>query len=416
MIKKIIIAVVLVIAGNAYGQEGGTVSPYSFFGIGTQQFRGGYESRAMGGMGLYSDSLHINLLNPAQLGRLRYVTFTVGGGHSEVTLKEDNVEDNTSITTVDYLALGFPISKRAGVTFGLVPFTSVGYDLDNSTDEAVNTFTGRGGVNRVFLAGGYNVGKGLYIGASVNYNFGNIQNETLRTQDDVELATRERNRSDISGFTFELAAQYDRMVSEKLELRTSVKYVPASDVKAENQRQISSVIFNNLGLVQDLDIIDIPVVDTDFDFPSSITLGAGIGEPKKWFIGAEYTNQKTSTFTNRGFTLEDVRFDDASQVRLGGFYIPKYNSITSYFQRVTYRAGFRYEQNGIEISNEDINEFGISFGVGLPAGRRLSNINFTFEYGQRGTTNSGLVEENFFNVGISLSLNDNTWFRQTKFN
>ncbi|MEP0262475.1 MAG: hypothetical protein ABJE42_00945, partial [Dokdonia sp.] len=267
MIKKIIIAVVLVIAGNAYGQEGGTVSPYSFFGIGTQQFRGGYESRAMGGMGLYSDSLHINLLNPAQLGRLRYVAFTIGGGHSEVTLKEDNVEDNTSITTVDYLALGFPISKKAGVTFGLVPFTSVGYDLDNSTSDAVNTFTGRGGVNRVFLAGGYNVGKGLYIGASVNYNFGNIQNETIRTQDEVELATRERNRSDISGFTFELAAQYDRMISEKLELRTSVKYIPASDVKAENQRQISSVIFNNLGLVQDIDIIDIPVVDTDFDFP-----------------------------------------------------------------------------------------------------------------------------------------------------
>jgi len=72
-------------------------------------------------------------------------------------------------------------------------------------------------------------------------------------------------------------------------------------------------------------------------------------------------------------------------------------------------------QLGIVIDNEDINEFGISFGVGLPAGRRLSNINFTFEFGQRGTTNSGLVQENFFNAGISLSLND-IWFIQSKFN
>lgn len=415
MIKKILIAVMLVIAGSTYGQEGGTASPYSFFGIGTQQFRGGYENRAMGGMGLYSDSLHINFLNPAQLGRLRFVTFTVGGGHSEVTLKDDTTEDNTSITTVDYLALAFPISKKAGVSFGLVPYTAVGYDLDNSTDEAVNAFSGRGGVNRVFLTGGYNIAKGLYVGASVNYNFGNIQNETLRTQDDVELATRERNRSDILGFTFEFGAQYDRMLTDKLELRTSVKYVPATQVRSENERLVSSVIFNNLGLIQDLDIVEVPVGDTDFDFPSSISLGAGIGEPNKWFVGAEYTNQKNSTFTNRGFTLENTRFEDASQMRLGGFYIPKYNSVSSYFERVTYRAGFRYEESGIVIGNEDINEFGISFGVGLPAGRRLSNINFTFEFGQRGTTNSGLVQENFFNAGVSLSLND-IWFLQSKFN
>ena len=167
--------------------------------------------------------------------------------------------------------------------------------------------------------------------------------------------------------------------------------------------------------MQDLDIIDVPVGDSNFDFPSSITLGAGLGEPDKWFVGAEYTSQKNSTFTNRGFAIENARFEDASQIRLGGFYIPKYNSVSSYFERVTYRAGFRYEESGIVIGNEDINEFGISFGVGLPAGRRLSNINFTFEYGQRGTTNSGLVQEDFLNIGISLSLND-IWFIQSKFN
>jgi hypothetical protein len=415
MIKKIIIAVMLVIAGSTYGQEGGTASPYSFYGIGTQQFRGTYESRAMGGMGLYSDSLHLNLLNPAQLGRLRYVTFTVGGSHTEVTLKDDASEDNTSISTIDYIALSFPITKKAGVSFGLVPFTSVGYDLSDDDGVTINTFSGKGGVNRVFLSGGYELAKGLYVGASANYNFGNIQNETLRTLEEAELGTREMNRSDILGFTFELGAQYDRMITDKLELRSSVRYVPATEVESQNERQVSSVIFNNIGIIQDIDIIEVPVEDSNFDFPSSITLGAGLGEPNKWFVGAEYTSQKSSTFTNRGFAIDDVSFKDVSQFRLGGFYIPKYNSVSSYLQRVTYRAGFRYEESGIVISNEDINEFGISFGVGLPAGRTLNNVNFTFEFGQRGTTNSGLVQENFFNVGVSLSLND-IWFVQSKFN
>ena len=415
MIKKVIIALMLVMVGNAFGQEGSTVSPYSFFGIGTQQFRGTFESRAMGGMGLYSDSLHLNLLNPAQLGRLRFVTFTVGGSHTEVSLEDDVNENKNSISTFDYLALSFPISKKAGVSFGLVPFTSVGYDLNEGDDDLVNTFNGRGGVNRVFLSGGYEVAKGLYVGASANYNFGNIQNETLRILEEAELGTRERNRSDILGFTFEFGAQYDVMVTDKLELRSSFKYVPATEVRAENERQVSSVIFNNLGLLQDIDIVEVPVGNTNFDFPSSITLGAGLGEPNKWFFGAEYTSQQNSTFTNRGFTIDNARFEDATQFRAGGFYIPKYNSVSSYFERVTYRAGFRYEESGIVIDNENINEFGISFGVGLPAGRRLSNINFTFEFGQRGTTNSGLVQENFFNAGVSLSLND-IWFLQSKFN
>ena len=415
MIKKVIIAVMLVMVGNAFGQEGSTVSPYSFFGIGTQQFRGTFESRAMGGMGLYSDSLHLNLLNPAQLGRLRFVTFTVGGSHTEVSLEDDVNENKNSISTFDYLALSFPISKKAGVSFGLVPFTSVGYDLNEGDDDLVNTFNGRGGVNRVFLSGGYEVAKGLYVGASANYNFGNIQNETLRILEEAELGTRERNRSDILGFTFEFGAQYDVMVTDKLELRSSFKYVPATEVRAENERQVSSVIFNNLGLLQDIDIVEVPVGNTNFDFPSSITIGAGLGEPNKWFFGAEYTSQQNSTFTNRGFTIDNARFEDATQFRAGGFYIPKYNSVSSYFERVTYRAGFRYEESGIVIDNENINEFGISFGVGLPAGRRLSNINFTFEFGQRGTTNSGLVQENFFNAGVSLSLND-IWFLQSKFN
>lgn len=415
MIKKIIIAVMLVMAGSTYGQEGGTASPYSFFGIGAQQFRGTYEARAMGGIGLYSDSLHLNLLNPAQLGRLRYVTFTVGGSHTEVTLKDEVSENNTSISTIDYLALSFPISKKSGVSFGLLPYTAVGYDLSDDDGETINNFSGKGGVNRVFLSGGYEVLKDLYIGASANYNFGNIQNETFRSIEDTELGTRERNRSDILGFTLEFGAQYDRMITDKLELRSSVKYVPSTKVQSQNERQVSSVIFNNFGLVQDIDIIEVPVEDTNFDFPSSVTVGAGLGEPNKWFFGVEYTNQKNSTFTNRGFDLDDVRFEDATQFRAGGFYIPRYNSVSSYLERVTYRAGFRYEQSGIVIANEDINEFGISFGLGLPAGRSLSNINFTFEFGQRGTTNSGLVQENFFNAGVSLSLND-IWFLQSKFN
>lgn len=421
MIRHFFSIVVLFMTTCALAQEGATRSPYSFFGVGIQQFRGTVEARAMGGTQTMSDSIHLNLLNPASLGRLRYTTLSVGANHSEITVKDSNLEESTSSTTFDYLALGFPLSKKIGVSFGLMPFTAVGYNIDSSTDVVINRFTGRGGLNRVFLAAGYEILNGLTVGASGNYNFGNIQNEAIRTQENVQFGTSERNRTDLQGLTFELGAQYETKISKKLSVTSSAKYVPGGKINADNFREVSTVFSNNLNIIADVDLQEVILSDTDFQFPTEVTLGLGFGEVNKWFVGGEYTNRKSSNFTNRTFTTDNATFEDASQYRLGGFYSPKYNSVTSYWQRVSYRAGFRFEESGIVIGNEGINEFGISFGIGFPAGRvissvrNLSNLNLTFEYGQRGTTNAGLVQEDFFNAGISLSLNS-LWFQQSKFN
>jgi hypothetical protein len=102
---------------------------------------------------------------------------------------------------------------------------------------------------------------------------------------------------------------------------------------------------------------------------------------------------------------------DSNKYRIGGFFIPRYNSLTSYWHRAVYRLGVRYEETGINLRGENINEYGISFGVGLPVGRLFSNINIGFELGSKGTTSQGLVKENFFNTFISLSLNDR-WFEK----
>ncbi len=69
------------------------------------------------------------------------------------------------------------------------------------------------------------------------------------------------------------------------------------------------------------------------------------------------------------------------------------------------------------VSNESIDEFGISFGVGLPVGPlgAVSNANIGVELGQRGTTDQNLVQENFINIRLSLSLNAR-WFSKRKFN
>ena len=103
--------------------------------------------------------------------------------------------------------------------------------------------------------------------------------------------------------------------------------------------------------------------------------------------------------------------------------MPKVNSISSYWDRVTYRAGLRFKKTGLLINNTgvannftEINDFGMSFGLGLPLRRQLSNVNIGVEYGKRGTLANNLIKENYFNFRISLSLNDVNWFVKRKIN
>jgi hypothetical protein len=293
--------------------------------------------------------------------------------------------------------------------FGLIPFTSVGYDLQDIDGDVTTRFTGEGGLNKAFVTFAYRVTPNFSLGIDTNYNFGNIQNTAFSQTEGLELASREQNRSDLLGFSFNLGARYTRMITKELELQTEIAYTPETNFRSENSRQRATLFVLESGSQTLREEVEVPVADTDFTFPSQLTIGAGIGKPKKWFVGVEYTDQKTSNFTNRTFELDNVTFTDASKFKIGGFFIPNYNSLVNYYNRVVYRFGVRFEETGINLNGQDINEFGISFGVGLPVGRLFSNFNLGFEIGRRGTTDFGLIQENFFNTILSLSLNDK-WF------
>ena len=409
MLKRLIIAILLLISAYGYAQQG-TTSPYSFFGIGTLKFRGTVENRSMGGMGVYSDSIHLNLQNPAGVAGLRLVNYSIAGSYKNTTLSTSIDEERATTTTLDYLALGIPMGKF-GASFGLVPYSATGYKLQSTQEDITTQFSGTGGLNKVFLNIGYQITPNLSVGVDANYNFGNIENTAISFQDEIQLGTREINRSDLLGFSFNFGLLYHTNISDNLELWSSLTYIPETDFVSENSRNIATVLQLPTGNLLELDGRDIVVGNTDFTFPSQLTVGAGIGLTKKWFVGGEFSKQKTSNFSNRTFELENVIFEDASKFRFGGFYIPDYNSFRSFLKRVVYRGGFRFEQTGININGEDINEFGISFGLGFNMGRAFSNMNLGFEFGNRGTEKSGLVKESFFNILVSLSLNDK-WFEK----
>lgn len=207
---------------------------------------------------------------------------------------------------------------------------------------------------------------------------------------------------------------YSKNLKNTLTFSSSINYTPEAKLNSVNTRNIATVSYTLTGSEIINDNNDIDVNDTKLVIPSTYKLGAGIGESKKWFVGFEYAYQENSKQGNRFDDISGTTFENSNKFVLGGYYIPKYNSFSSYWSKVAYRAGFRHENTGLVLNSESINDFGINFGLGFPVAGKLSNINIGFEYGKKGTIKNNLIQENYFSLNIGLSLND-LWFEKRKY-
>jgi len=409
MIKKIIISTCLLISFVSFAQQG-TASPYSFYGIGDMKFRGTIENRSMGGVSIEQDSIHMNVENPSSYANLKQTTFTVGGTYGTSKLKTDTQSAKASRSTFDYLLLGVPLGKF-GAGFGLIPVSSVGYKIinDNSATPGASSsqFEGKGGLNKVFLGLGYKLKPNWNIGADIQYNFGKIETRSLEAISGVSSSTSEVNTSKLSGVSFNIGTMYQRKIKEKLNLYTSLNYTFGSTLKSKSE----SIIQVNT----DPDPVVPTLYERELKLPGRLTFGAGVGEARKWLIGTTIAFQGSGDLNNYYNTRENVHYDNYSKYAIGGYYIPDYTSFASYFSRITYRAGLKYEKIGLVINNESINDVGLSLGAGFPITGSFSNVNFGIEFGKKGTVSSGLIQENYINFSLGFSFNDK-WFIKSKFN
>ena len=424
MIKNFIIAFLCVTSVSIYAQNS-TVSPYSYFGIGDFRATNSVENKMMGGLSVYGDSIHINLNNPAAYGKLGLTTYTAGLSRNEYNFKTNTSNESASVSNLDYLSLGFRLGKGLGMGFGIMPYTSVGYNFQSERTPAGQgtvreSFSGSGGVNRVYLSVGYEMIKNLSVGVTSNFNFGNQEINTIQTTEGVQLGSFNRVSSRINGFDFNFGLNYTPKIDGKHTLFSSVIVNTQANLVSRNTRTIGSFSTAN-GMDVEVIAVDLEakgLARTGVQIPTTTTLGLGYGLDRKWFLGAEYSFQELSAFENELSPASNLEYQNANTIRFGGYYIPEYNSFSSYLKRVTYRAGASITTSGIVVDNKEINDFGITFGLGLPLGqgREFSNVNIGFELGRRGTKYGDLVEENYFKVNLGLSLNDTGWFSKRRIN
>jgi|TARA_B110000908_G_scaffold119552_1_gene140099 hypothetical protein len=432
--KNLFYIILSLISINSFSQ--GSASPYSFYGIGSLNFNGTTENRAMGRLSMVTDSIHMNFRNPASFtgndlkafnneGRL--VKFTVSVGNSDINFKTQNASAKSTTTSFDYLGMSVPMGKF-GMGFGLIPHSSVGYKLESlDNDDLIKyKYSGKGGLNKVLLGLAYQFSESLALGMNFDYNFGNIQNngvEFLYDDDSepLDYHSREANRSDLSGFSYNLGITFKPMLTDVIQLHSAFTYSPDYNLNSDNSRTFSSIVINSNSGEEypineiNVDLESLGLKETNLSMPSKTSIGFGIGKIKKWFIGTEYTFVNTSVFKSDLINIDNSSYEDGSTISFGGYFIPEFSSFNNLLKRIVYRSGIYFEKTGLIINDQSISEVGMTFGVGIPVGNMFSNLNLALEVGNRGTTDANLVEEKFANLKMSLSLNDR-WFVKRKYN
>ncbi len=409
MIRNFFLSIGLLLSISLFSQNN-NASPYSFYGIGDVKLKGTIDNRSMGGVGIFPDSIHINFQNPAAFASIKLTSLTFAGNYTKTKINSSNNSENSTTGQVDYIAVAVPMGKF-GASFGLMPYTAVGYNFQNLNPDntQIKSAEGSGGVNKAYLGFAYQINKNWSVGINFDYNFGNITTSKTQYIANVQYGTREFNSSKLFGLNINTGLMYNKKIDKKHSVYGSFTFNPGSNLTASNNRRAD--ILDQAGNIVDQKIFTVPRETIKLPFQTSV--GVGYGDAKKWLVGAEFTSQKLNSFSNIFNDVTAASFENANKIAIGGYFTPKYNSFNSYFERMTYRAGLRYENTGLVLRNQSIKDKAVTLGIGLPL-QGFSNINIGVELGQRGTTKAGLIEENYANFMISLSFADR-WFIKRKY-
>ncbi len=400
-----------------------TNSPYSLFGIGqVNNSNVNVGSFAMGGLA-YSlrDPLLVNVVNPASYTSFEMSSFVFDGGFnmSLLSLKTNEVTENNNLASLSYLTFGLPVTSWWKSSFGLLPFSDVGYNIseDHHLENIGNIQylnKGDGGINQVYWGNAFKIGKNLSIGVNAKYLFGTIdKTRAISFPDSINiLNTNIQNSLVTSDFYFTFGLQYEKQFKKDFIFGAGLIYSTSTKINARKETLVRSYYGSLSNVEQWRDTISF-IPDDKGNYVIPVNIGGGISFQKrdKWLIGADITWQKWEDYSSFGV---DDSLQNSLDVSLGGQFIPDKYSIFSYWEKVNYRFGLRYSESYLQLYEHQINELGISIGMGLPLWKTKSTFNFGIEFGTKGTTLDKLIQENYIRFTFGIAFYQN-WFVKRKY-
>lgn len=408
-ITKQLLVLALLLSSSVAMLAQNAMTPYSRYGYGILQDNATSTQRAMGGVGYaMSSGRQINVMNPASYASIDSLTFLfdMGIGATALWSEENGRSGKDFGGGLDYITMQFPISKYMGASVGLLPFSSVGYSFGNEIVHGSNAYEGSGGLNQLYAGLSGRFFNHFSVGANVSYLFGTTINDIYAYTSEGSTSLFERVMQ-VRDWRLQIGAQYSFNVDKKNKFTLGAVYTPGKDLLGKTW-----------GMKYDIDRDEAP--DTigftktkgKYSLPSSWGAGISYEWDNRLMAEVDFTYQlwKDAKYSALE-SFENTRFDNRWEVSAGLQYTPKPRG--NYAQRIQYRVGGFYNHDYLMVNDNNVKEYGVTAGFGLPVNGLKTIVNLGFEYRHRQASPQALVKEDYFNITVGVNFNE-MWFWKNK--
>ena len=392
-------------------------SVYSSYGIGEFNEPGFLRNTGMGNIGIANrEKAYINPMNPASYSSGEYTRFEAGAQSIFRMVQYKGNEQRINNTSFSHLAISLPLSKKWGTVIGLQPFSSTNYTFSESKvldeENIKSTYTGSGGLNKIFIGNAYQPFSFLSIGINTSYLFGSIRCEKL-TEFTSNQNSKNSKVEDLltgGGLFFEYGLQLTNHVSPDLSVCFGVTGSLAKSIQAK-QSQFAEV-FSSIDGIPDTIAVS-PEKTGKIELPNMIGMG----------ISAQYKEQLTagvdiqwSEWGKSSAMGKNLSLGNGLKIGMGIEYQNTQKTSSSFLSKFKYRGGYSYTKTPIVVNGHTLTESGLHLGIGIPFPKQRypRELLLGVVIGRRSTGDVNLPSENLYKITVGLNLSDK-WFERRKF-
>ena len=407
----------LLITGEVSLAQQTTSSPYSRFGMGdlNSQFSSVFNSLGGGGYAI-NDSKIINPFSPASYSSYQSNSFLFSTGINNETIDIQSLTNNQTVNnlSLSHILFGFPLTKKIGSSFGIIPFSSIGYSMQNRDDTfgADMLYDGDGGISKVYFGSSLELHQNLSVGANASYLFGGLnRRKRLVFDDETIFNSRSNSLINIKGIYYEFGAVFSKKIDDNnSQISISLNTSNNTNVDAKRTNLVETFEYSGTNeIVKDTFVNS--VEKGSMILPKYTNLGLAYSLDK-WLFVFDYSTQNWSDYE---LFEESDSLINSQRISGGLQYTPDMSSVNQFYKRCHYRVGLALNTTPLQINNTQLEDKSISFGIGIPIKKNKSTYDISLILGQRGTTSNNLLKENYVKIGLSMSF-EGIWFVKQKYN
>ncbi|MCM1028042.1 MAG: hypothetical protein NC342_00815 [Pseudoflavonifractor sp.] len=414
MLKTLSLVCLMAVAAIIPSAAQDTGSAYSRLGYGLLRGNATSMQRQMGSVGYAMRSgRQINVMNPASYAAIDSLTFLfdMGIDLSSTNLKEGSAKDHQLGGGLDYITMQFPLGKYMGGSIGLLPYSSVGYSFASEITGGTTMRQGSGGFNELYIGLSAKPFTGFTLGANISYLFGSIAHDVQTTPSGSSTALFEQVM-EVRDYNLVVGAQYG-LTFGKNTVTAGLTYSPAKSFLGHawvTKYDMTNDIDGNL--VKADTVMERTAMRNHFGRPETWGAGLSYSWNNRFQAEADFTYQPWSKARYMEMdNFAGTKLADRWSANFGAEYTHARRG--NYISRISWRFGGFYSRDYVMVGSNNIRDYGLTAGFGLPAPNGKTVINLGFEWRHRQAYPQALLTENHFTVTLGINFNE-LWFFQRK--